>query len=403
MASRQGGVHISYLIVAIVICLGLVGLLVIQNSALNTSKEVAQSLRSEVKGKEGKIKQQNLEVRQLRELIIGVEDQKAPYEDLKTLISKGGAELAQALDQQGSKTYRCFQDLYRDTFEAIRLQREQNESQRTAAEAKDSEYVQVVESKTNLSVQKNEEIARLRQEINDLQVQIERIRGEASDETARLRKEMEDHEEELTSRIGELDRDLWIKDNLLARANQRIDHLQREINKEKDLAMVDPDGRVLRVSEELGKGWINLGGKQRVRAGTIFNVFEYVKGGKRLQKARVEVAHVEEDYAEVRILEVLDRFNPVASGDYISSPFYNAADVPSFVIAGDKVASGRLSLEELRRKIEKFGGTVDDEVKLDTSYLVAVKGYETTPEYETARELGITILREAELIEFIEY
>ncbi|MEE8141845.1 MAG: BRCT domain-containing protein, partial [Planctomycetota bacterium] len=98
---------------------------------------------------------------------------------------------------------------------------------------------------------------------------------------------------------------------------------------------------------------------------------------------------------------ITDRFNPITEGDKVASPFYNQDDVPLFVIAGDKLANRRLSMEEMVRKVEAFGGKVEDNVHIKTSYLIAVVGYENTKQYDDARQLGITILREDELFDFI--
>jgi NAD-dependent DNA ligase len=50
-----------------------------------------------------------------------------------------------------------------------------------------------------------------------------------------------------------------------------------------------------------------------------------------------------------------------------------------------------------------FGGTISDSVALDTDFVVALKGYEDSAVYDLARDLGVTILREKELLEFIEF
>ena len=114
------------------------------------------------------------------------------------------------------------------------------------------------------------------------------------------------------------------------------------------------------------------------------------------------MARVESDFAEVKIIETTDRFNPIAAGDQIASPFYSTDDHPVFVFAGEKPLNRRLSQEEIVRKIESFGGTVEDAVRLETDFVIAIDGYEESEEYKEARKLGITILREQELLDFVE-
>jgi NAD-dependent DNA ligase len=112
---------------------------------------------------------------------------------------------------------------------------------------------------------------------------------------------------------------------------------------------------------------------------------------------------VESDFSEVAVLENLDRFNPISAGDQITSPFFDQSDVPHFVFAGEVATNGKYSVEDMVRKIELFGGVVSTSVALDTDFVVAVKGYEETEEYDLARDLGVTILREQELLDFIDF
>jgi NAD-dependent DNA ligase len=203
--------------------------------------------------------------------------------------------------------------------------------------------------------------------------------------------------------VYKLQRDLSITQNLLQRSNDRIEELKREIVREQTFAMIEPDGEILNVSEELGKAWISLGTKNKLRRGLVFDVFAYQKGGKRISKGRVEVLKVESDFSEVAVLENLDRFNPISAGDQITSPFFDQSDVPHFVFAGEVATNGKYSVEDMVRKIELFGGVVSTSVALDTDFVVAVKGYEETEEYDLARDLGVTILREQELLDFIDF
>jgi len=242
----------------------------------------------------------------------------------------------------------------------------------------------------------------LRNENNDLQTQLERTRADSREEVSRLQNEIQELEEDSSSRLYAVNRDLQITQGLLDKAHQRIKQLEYELKQEQDWGMVDPDGEVLRVEEELGFAWINIGRQDRLRRGLVFQVFQTVGGGKRVTKGRVEVARVEEDFAEVRILETIDPYNPIAIGDQVTSPFYNKETTPIFVFAGDRPVNNRLSREEMVQKIEAFGGTVEDDVRLETAFVVALAGYAETDEYDEARSLGVTILREQELLEFIQ-
>ena len=168
--------------------------------------------------------------------------------------------------------------MYDDSIDTIRFLNNELQSQRSAAEAKDNEYQEVVTSKSNLGSQLNEEIDSLRSQLNDMQVQLEQSRTRAREESASLREEVERLVQDNSATVYKLQRDLSISENLLQRSNDRIEELKREIVREQTFAMVEPDGEILRVSEELGKAWINLGSKARLRRGLVFDVFAYQKG-----------------------------------------------------------------------------------------------------------------------------
>ncbi|MGE4632944.1 MAG: BRCT domain-containing protein [Planctomycetota bacterium] len=403
MARNQGGAQLSFLIVSLLGILVLCFVVFQQNSDMERVNKSLAAAQNEKAAKEDRIREQSIEINGLRVLIHGNDESAVPVPEVQALIEKSGSDIATARGSSNAREYESLTEMYDDSVDTIRFLNNELQSQRSAAEAKDNEYQEVVTSKSNLGSQLNEEIDSLRSQLNDMQVQLEQSRTRAREESARLREEVERLVQDNSATVYKLQRDLSISENLLTRSNDRIEELKREIVREQTFAMVKPDGEVLNVSEELGKAWINLGTKNRLRRGLVFDVFAYQKGGKRISKGRVEVLSVQEQYSEVAILENLDRFNPISTGDMIASPFYDGEDVPMFVFAGDSATNGRYSLEDMSRKIELFGGVVSDQVQLNTDFVVAVKGYEDTPEYDLARDLGVTILREAELLEFIDF
>ncbi len=403
MARRQGGIHFSYLVVAIVMCVGLIFWIVIQNGKLS---DVAGDRDAKVKAaaqKDDTIRDLSTRYDRLRMVTIGTDTKEPDIAELTALLAQASDDVANALgNQQGGQNYSGLQALYTDTVQALNTHTALLDSQKSAARSKEDEAVAAVQAREAIVASLNEQIATLRDESGQLQVTLERVRTEAREESGRLRDELQTVEEEWSSRVYQLQRELAISKGLHDQSIARIEVLEYELKKEETFAMVEPDGKVLRVEEELGFAWIDLGREHRVRRGLIFDVFQYVKGGKRLKKGRVEVAKIEADWAEVRIIDTYDRFNPIAAGDQIASPFYSGDDAPVFVFAGEKPVNRRLSREEMVRKIEAFGGSVEEAVRLETNYVIAIQGYEETPEYKEARKLGITILREEELLDFIE-
>lgn len=403
MARNQGGAQLSFLIVSLILNLGLAFVVFSMNGEYQNLLDQKKNADDKLARQEGQVKDQQAEIIAMRGLIQGSDDLAVPAEEVQSLIDKAGSEIATAKGSSNPRSYESLTDLYTDSIDTIRFLNNELNSQRSLAEAKDQEYMEVVSSKSNLGTQLNEEIDSLRGQVNDFQVELEGARSRGREESQRLLEENEQLVQDHSAVLYKLQRDLSITENLLQRSNDRIEELKREIVREETFAMVKPDGEILNVSEELGKAWISLGTKNKLRRGLVFDVFAYQKGGKRISKGRVEVLKVEDDFSEVAVLENLDRFNPISAGDQITSPFFDQDDVPHFVFAGEAATNGKYSVEEMVRKIELFGGVVSTSVALDTDFVVAVKGYEETEEYGLARDLGVTILRERELLDFIDF
>ncbi|MBN1442762.1 MAG: hypothetical protein JXA90_08635 [Planctomycetes bacterium] len=194
------------------------------------------------------------------------------------------------------------------------------------------------------------------------------------------------------------------------RYDNRIDTLQaqNEALRKKERASrmfeeLEPDGRLQKVVTELRKGWIDLGRQDHLMAGLIFQVYTTVKGGKKVHKGRVEVRRVDEKSAEVRILEEDDPLNPISDGDYIASPFYDKAETPIFVFAGQDLQDRNITREFLEAKLKSYGVELRKAVDVNTSFVVALEDYQQTTEYKMAEQLSIPLLREIDVLEFIGY
>lgn len=220
----------------------------------------------------------------------------------------------------------------------------------------------------------------------------------------RLKQEFEEKEEEWTEKELGTNRQLQRRDSEIGTLGILVKKLQARDRQLLTLEDAKPDGKLVHVSSALGKGWVNLGRKNHLKTGLIFRVYRPIKGGKKMYKGRIEVRQVDEDKAEVRIIEQVDpERNPVTSGDLITSPFYDQKETPIFVFAGTKLASQEMTEEFLRAKLRGYGVSVRGNVDINTSYLVALQDYEKTTEFKVAERLGVPVLREKDLMEFIGY
>ncbi|MGA1203785.1 MAG: BRCT domain-containing protein [Planctomycetota bacterium] len=402
MARGQGGIHFSYLIVVVVICIMTILFAFSQNSTIADLEASAVKLREERDAKENQVRDLSTRYDDLSEVVTGSAAESPDVDLLKGKLDQCGNDLKDVLGMSAVPTPLGMDDALGEMTKALTSLKSSLEQQTATAVSATDRSLQHQQEVQEVRNEFQARVDELRNENNDLQTQLERTRADSREEVSRLQNEIQELEEDSSSRLYAVNRDLQITQGLLDKAHQRIKQLEYELKQEQDWGMVDPDGEVLRVEEELGFAWINIGRQDRLRRGLVFQVFQTVGGGKRVTKGRVEVARVEEDFAEVRILETIDPYNPIAIGDQVTSPFYNKETTPIFVFAGDRPVNNRLSREEMVQKIEAFGGTVEDDVRLETAFVVALAGYAETDEYDEARSLGVTILREQELLELIQ-
>ncbi|MGE3163715.1 MAG: BRCT domain-containing protein [Planctomycetota bacterium] len=400
--ARQGGVHFSFLIVALVICLGLVGFAVIQNS---DKEKLLQQLAAAEKGKaaeEQKARDRLAELTRARDVLFGKNSSSNAYEVVEEFLRQAPEEWAKASGDP-SVSFASVDEFLRTSYDATKEWRRKYETQRAAATSKDESYLGEVDSKQKVVAAKEDEINTLKAKVEDLSTQLEAAEAEGRERAARLRQELEELTDTSTVQLAEKDKQIWVLRNQGDQLGKRIAHLESEIVTDKTFERSEPDGQIVEVADQLGYAWLNLGRNQRLRTGLVFDVFNFVKGGKKQRKGQIEVIKVEDDIAKARITGALDALNPISEGDFIASPFYSQADVPVFVFAGEKLISQRLSKDELVRKIGEYGGKVEDKVRIETTFVVALSGYETSDEYLSARRLGITIIGEQELLNFVGY
>lgn len=180
-------------------------------------------------------------------------------------------------------------------------------------------------------------------------------------------------------------------DSRIVQLEDRVRELtqQREINAKE----LKPDGQLLQASASDGFVILNIGQRHNLRKGTKFTVYNR-RAGKVTYKGVVEVTRVEEQISTARVLQETDHNDPLLANDYIANPVYSPDKVKGFAIRGD---FNRYSKDELKRFIIENGGRYDDELSVNTDYLVA--GERSDEALQQAVKLGISILSEEQLIE----
>jgi NAD-dependent DNA ligase len=268
-------------------------------------------------------------------------------DDTGRLVSQNQIHV-KAIEEAVNKQIKTYQDLLKDAKE----RRSELAQEETRAFANERDF--------------DDRRATLRSKIEVISQEIEGVKKKGRRENA-----------ELDSRVVQLE--------------DRVRELtqQRELNNKE----LRPDGQLLQAAASDGFVILNIGQRHNLRKGTRFTVYNR-RAGKVNLKGVVEVTRVEEQIATARVLEETDHNDPLLANDFIANPVYSPDKVKGFAIRGD---FNRYSKDELKRFIIENGGRYDDELSVNTDYLVA--GDRSDAALQQAIKLGISILSEEQLIE----
>lgn len=157
------------------------------------------------------------------------------------------------------------------------------------------------------------------------------------------------------------------------------------------------DGTILASEARDGFVVIDRGFAQQLRNGTRFTVFTK-RGGKIVTKGQIQVTEVKERISTARVLAEADGNDPLIKGDALHNPVYDPEHVRSFAIRGD---FRRFSHTEIARFIQESGAHLDPALSVEVDFLVA--GDNCKADLEQATKLGMNILSEDQLLDFLHY
>ena len=236
--------------------------------------------------------------------------------------------------------------------------------------------------------------ARKAQDISDLRNQVQN--AEAAKTSA---------EEEKAKTVAEL----TAERNKFRAENEKLSG-QVQVLKAKKRAIEEdtsPDGAVLSIGDNQTFAVIDLGkANNNLLPGTNFDVYSIGKGGMEIPKGVLKVKKVDGETSECAILQVFDRFNPIAEGDKIRSMTYSPKETVHVALVGRFQKMGK---SDAALRLKALGVVVDDKVTIHTTYLVVgapeneAQPIEDTPEYKAAELYGIQKLTERELSRFTMY
>jgi len=220
-----------------------------------------------------------------------------------------------------------------------------------------------------------EEVKRLNESIQQLRARLEEERKKAKLETSELR-------------------------SMISILRSRLRYVIAK--KPKDYRWADPDGQVLKADMRSGLCWVDLGKRDRILPGMIFEIFRQGKGGQRVFKGRIEIRRVMEDISECSILEVKDpKEDPIVKGDYLLSPLYDKRRGKMRVVFVGDFKNPFYTRYQLTKKLRELNIIVERKVTPYTDYVILGANPENVEDYKKAEEWVIPFIREMDIIRFL--
>jgi hypothetical protein len=248
--------------------------------------------------------------------------------------------------------------------------------------------------------------ARLDQERTNAQQRIETLQRSLSD--------LRDTKDRLDVRVQDLtdEKDKIAEDADSAKkdAANQILALEQQLKRLKEQIEIDrvptPDGQVLAASAQTGIAVINRGKADHLKPGTVFQTYNFAKGGVKRAKGVLKVIDVFDSQAKCAILQ-MNPNDPIVEGDFIINDLYNPGKSLHFFILGKLSKYGKT---EATAVLERLGNKVDEKLGVLTDYVILGQkenpddpNLEETEIYKNAKQLGVKIITEKQLEAFTKY
>jgi NAD-dependent DNA ligase len=167
----------------------------------------------------------------------------------------------------------------------------------------------------------------------------------------------------------------------LAMTQDRMRRALEELEKinpppQREALAYQPDGKVVLVDEQAGVVHLSIGTASRAYRGLTFSVYDrnapIPKDGK--GKAEIEIFSLERNISTARIVR-WEKRNPIAQDDIVANLVWDSDRDNVFVVAGEFDLNGDGSIDfdavnKIRALIEKWGGSVADNVSAEVDFVV---------------------------------
>lgn len=443
--AREGGASIILyvaLILSIIFLIGAVGAVIVMDSELEKLKKDIETAKKDTSAEKEKVKQKLAVIEEMERVITGGES-KVDYANLqKTLFKDARTQLEAVLGGEWvtEEDINSITDQnVKDAWTSLRELKNERKEYTNIRQIYDDLFLQL---KAVIHI-----IPRLRVKASIKVQELEKAQGKFEKDRIEFKTKLEEAQEKYQAEADKALKDAQKFDVEKRRLADKIDELQKKQNrfekvKKLEIAKLQSekntlksriqeiikrqkksfegsgaDGEIIYSEPDLGYAWIDLGKNHNLRAGMSFQVFRYVKGGRKKLKGKIIVKNVEADMAKVTIIDgakLTDpvtnkkltlplRDDPIVKGDLIRTPLFDRNEQQVFVFLGNKVSNSIYKKKELERKIEEAGGKVDKNVSIATDFVILLAGAEDDfqEEIDKAGQFGCIFMRESELLEYL--
>ncbi|MEZ6003286.1 MAG: hypothetical protein R3F33_03770 [Planctomycetota bacterium] len=337
-------------------------------------------------------------------------DDLSSYSDVEA-AKQGLADFKAAVGGDADASITTFQATWPLSIAQINANLSSISTLKSGAQSVQADLTAARSASQTLASDKDKTLADLTKELNDLREKTTEEINALEGNIARLTQDRNTADEEAVAARNELAEQVkqraLMESEYQARMNQLLVGIRPP--REKDSF----DGAIVGVSPRLNMAYINLGTKDRVVRGMVFDVVS-ADPANRVPKGEVEILNVFEDISEVKILNVQDRFNELAVGDAISNALYDREGDRNAVLAGR--FDGKYSRDEVAMLLGQIGINVQDKLDRSTMYLIMGNPLYKDPEtgevleepmavsdlevYQKAQSYGVQMISLAELRHF---
>ncbi len=268
-------------------------------------------------------------------------------------------DLKQRLDGTRTRQEQLSDTVYalQDDFDALQNQMQQRQNL----------FLDELETSQSLTDEIRNRFNQLQAQMQDAtEEQIETYRQRLESEQARLRA----RQHELQETESQLDE----TQSLLQDALAQLEAIKPRPDME--VAAFRPDARIVRVDLQNELITLDVGARDHVYPGLTFSIYDshvpIPEDGK--GKAEIEVFQIGEHVSVARVLR-MDRRNPIVPDDLVVNLIWDPRTSNQFVVIGDfdTTRDGRIDpdgRQHVRDLIERWDGVVQDEITIDTDFVI---------------------------------